>query len=83
MKRKIHILIVLVIILMVGIWMIDIGASVLIIEALGLKAHAQTLFLEMSGNTHYHLGIILVVLSFTILSFQYVELLFKQKKVKK
>jgi len=56
----------------IGLWLMDIGASVSNLEYLqlfGIKIFAQSLFFEFDGSTIYHTGIVFVFISIFALSF--------------
>lgn len=65
---KIFTMLTLVILFMTGAWMIDIGCSVITLNAGGGNVYAQSLLVQMDGNTVYHLGLILCLLSFYLLA---------------
>jgi len=79
-KKKIHYLIVLTIILMAGIWTIDVGTAGLLLEAKGAEIEILTMTGVRTTSLHYHLGLLMVVISFTALSFMYIQNLFEVRR---
>lgn len=83
MKYEILIMMVLItltILFMSGLWAIDIGASGIASEELGVDFQAQGLGFIRSANAQYHLGLMLSMISFLLLSFICIFLLFKEKR---
>ena len=64
--RRVMLLVLLQLLLMAGLWAIDIGASIMILESAGMLAEASGLFGVRGGSTQYHMGLMAVYVVFMI-----------------
>jgi hypothetical protein len=55
-----------------GLWALDIGVSVLNLENVGIEVEAKGLGFARDGCSQYHIGLILAMLCFVVLSIMYV-----------
>lgn len=80
-KIKMTLLVSLVFIFVTGIWAVDIGTSVSMLEAAGINVRAENIFFIRNGNTQYHLGLLVTAFAFLMLVILYINELFDEKKV--
>lgn len=63
-----------------GLWAVDIGASGMVWDAIYGQSQAQGLGFVHSANTHYHIGLMLIYVSFLIQLCWLLYFILKRKK---
>ena len=63
-NQKLMQIVLLIILFMTGLWAADVGASAMILQASGVDVIVKTLLTENNPAFHYHLGLMLCLISF-------------------
>jgi len=80
-NQKLMQIVLLTILFMTGLWAADVGASAMILQASGVDVIVKTLLTENNPAFHYHLGLMLCLISFVCMV--YLCFIAKDSKEKK